>query len=445
MYSSNPSKRRRIEKGTGSSPTLTISGSGNEHSHETESENLYSLIGAKEWKRVADKVKENPRIVSSCTKEPSLLALSCRSGAPYDCVKEILDSAPRKLRHLVDSRGTPLHEAILCENVGPKVVNYLLEVDEKLGSDGDSNSLRATMIQDVDGCTPLHLLIQRRFQSHVLADANESEESHFLEILESLVRSCPEAIVIPDRGEHEEPPIVMAIKTYIYAPMLQSEETSTVRIERHIFNMLNCMIQHYPEAASTAFNGNRGQYTALLSALFHGRCPDTIELLLNAEKQSASKISQNACLRGNTQGELPLHFCAMRGEPPRTVALLAKAAPEAIRKRDASGLTPFHWLWIRFISTLLDIEDGRLNSVTVSVKRTRKPRDDDGNDNSRPFSFSSMEQDDFEADLQLMRKIDPNVEFFSNEAHPYRSARGTRSTSMGRTFGHCAEECAKSP
>ena len=48
-----------------------------------------------------------------------------------------------------------------------------------------------------------------------------------------------------------------------------------------------------------------------------------------------------------------MDYSAMRGERPRTVALLAKAAPEAVLKRDASGLTPFHWLWIRFISTLL--------------------------------------------------------------------------------------------
>jgi ankyrin repeat protein len=106
--------------------------------------------------------------------------------------------------------------------------------------------------------------------------------------------------------------------------------------------MVNCMLQYYPEAASNVFNGYRGQYTALHSAVFHGRCSSTIELLLNAEKKASSdeNASSKACLLGNTQGELPLHFCAMRGEPPRTVALLAKAAPEAIFQRDTSGLTP---------------------------------------------------------------------------------------------------------
>ena len=339
MYG-NPLKRRRIEKVVGIPPPVSIGDSGNDQSRQVESpDDLYSLLHARNWERAVARVKENPLLVSSCKREPSMLALTCRWGAPYECVKEILDAAPSKVRHLVDSRGTPLHEAIVCDEIGPKVIGYLLEVDEKLGGDS-SNSRRAAMIQDVDGYTPLHLLIRRRFQSHVLADTNENETSHFIEILELLVRSCAEAIIISDRGEYEEPPIVMAIKANVYAPMLQPEETTTVRMERHIYDMVNCMLQHFPEAASRVFNGYRGQYTALHSAVFHGRCPDTIELLLNAEQKAPSNESQKACLLGNSQGEYPLHFCAMRGEPPRTVALLAKAAPEAIYKRDASGLTP---------------------------------------------------------------------------------------------------------
>jgi len=341
-----------------------------------------------------------------------MLALSCRLGAPYNCVKEILDAAPRKLQHLVDSRGTPLHEAIACDEIGPKVIQYLLKVDEKLACDDNSNSQRAAMIQDVDGYTPLHLLIRRRFQTHVLVDTNENEKSDFIEILELLVKSCAEAVVITDRREYEEPPIVMAIKATIYAPMLQSDGMTTTRIERHIYDMVKCMLQHYPAAANRVFNGYRGQYTALHSAVFHGRCSDTIELLLNANKESPSNKSQNVCLLGNTQGELPLHFCAMRGEPPRTVALLAKAAPEAISKRDASGLTPVHWLWIRFISTLLAIEDGRGNSITVSVNTTMMQQRENGvGKRPQEFSFSALEQDNFEADLQLMRRIDPTVDF----------------------------------
>mmetsp|Transcript_14792 Transcript_14792/g.34228 ORF Transcript_14792/g.34228 Transcript_14792/m.34228 type:complete len:706 (+) Transcript_14792:72-2189(+) len=413
--SCNPSKRRRVDSGSDGSRSITIVDPGNDQSQPVEHKDLYSLINSREWGKAAALAKQNPRLVSDCIKQPSMLALCCRSGAPFHFVKEILDAAPSKLRHLVDSRGTPLHEAVVCDEIGPMVIGYLLKVDEELDSKTDDkcNSVRAAMLQDVDGYTPLHLLIRRRFQSHVLADTNDNEKSPFIEILNLLVESCAEAIVISDRGEYEEPPIVMAIKANVYAPMLSSEEITTVRMERHIYNMVRCMLQHYPKAASTVFNGYRGHYTTLHSAVFHGRCPDTIELLLNAEKESPSNVNQKACLLGNTQGELPLHFCAMRGEPPRTVALLAKAAPEAISQRDASGLTPIHWLWIRFVSTLLAVEDGRGNSITVPLRiRTSSQIGDKKNaGESLEFSFSSLEQDNFEADFMLLRKIDPTVDF----------------------------------
>jgi len=71
-----------------------------------------------------------------------------------------------------------------------------------------------------------------------------------------------------------------------------------------------------------------------------------------------------------------------------------------------------HWLWIRFISTLLAIEDGRGNSITVSLNANpTQVRESDNNNRTRQFTFSSIDQDNFEADLQLMRRIDPTVDF----------------------------------
>ena len=165
------------------------------------------------------------------------------------------------------------------------------------------------------------------------------------------------------------------------------------------------MLEYYPQAASCVFNGYRGNYTALHSAVFHGRCPETLELLLQAERRSPS--DQKAALLANTQGELPLHFCTMRGEPPRSVALLSEAAPEAVLMRDASGLTPLHWLWIRFVSTLLAIDDGgRTNAMTMPFLPSAQE-----DTSTRYNAFASLQQGNFEADLQLMRRIDPSVDF----------------------------------
>lgn len=100
---------------------------------------------------------------------------------------------------------------------------------------------------------------------------------------------------------------------------------------------------------------------------------------------------------------------AMRGERPRTVALLAKAAPEAVFKRDATGLTPFHWLWIRFVSTLLALDEDRRGGEEMGILlRTNVPIP---YETSCYDEFATIEQGDFDADLQLIKRLDPPVDF----------------------------------
>lgn len=99
----------------------------------------------------------------------------------------------------------------------------------------------------------------------------------------------------------------------------------------------------------------------------------------------------------------------MRGERPRTVALLAKAAPEAVFQRDATGLTPFHWLWIRFVSTLLALDEDRRGGEEMGILlRTNVPIP---YETSRYDEFATIEQGDFDADLQLIKRLDPPVDF----------------------------------
>ena len=99
----------------------------------------------------------------------------------------------------------------------------------------------------------------------------------------------------------------------------------------------------------------------------------------------------------------------MRGERPRTVALLAKTAPEAVFKRDATGLTPFHWLWIRFISTLLALNEDRRGGEELHIHlRTNIPI---SYECSQYDEFSTIEQGDFDADLHLIKRLDPPVDF----------------------------------
>lgn len=138
-------------------------------------------------------------------------------------------------------------------------------------------------------------------------------------------------------------------------------------LEYRIFCLVRIMLDAYPRASCLMIS----DYTPLHSAVFHGRCPDTIRLLLDAEARYKESRGTNsvantlptthatfvpcpilpgpAMLSTNTRGELPLHFACMKNECARTVRLLSDADPRSALVRDASGRTPLRWLWIRFV------------------------------------------------------------------------------------------------
>jgi hypothetical protein len=96
----------------------------------------------------------------------------------------------------------------------------------------------------------------------------------------------------------------------------------------------------------------------------------------------------------------------MRGERPGTVRLLASSAPDSVARRDATGLTPFHWLWIRFVSRLLAMEEDR-RDVMFSISTTFPLSYETNHYND----FTAIESGDFDRDLPLIRRLDPPVDF----------------------------------
>ncbi|KAL7469475.1 hypothetical protein ACHAXS_009734 [Conticribra weissflogii] len=160
-------------------------------------------------------------------------------------------------------------------------------------------------------------------------------------------------------------------------------------LEYRIFCLVRIMLGAYPRAACLMIS----DYTPLHSGVFHGRSTDTLRLLLDAEERfcessrsrgemgsshAESTDSQSsfepcpllpgpAMLCTNTRGELPLHFACMRNESARSIQLLAEADPRAALVRDASGRTPLHWLWVRFVDGLLDRFGGREAQHEVDV------------------------------------------------------------------------------
>jgi len=145
-------------------------------------------------------------------------------------------------------------------------------------------------------------------------------------------------------------------------------------LEYRIFCLVRIMLDAFPRAACLLIS----DYTPLHSAVFHGRCPDTISLLLDAEarflktngatsnqKDTSTRLEPCPTLEGpamlscNARGELPLHFACMRNECARSIRLLAESDPRSVLVRDASGRTPLRWLWIRFVDGLMDRFGGR--------------------------------------------------------------------------------------
>jgi len=442
-------KRPRTEKGMLSSSSnassSSLQGSKKGEREENSVTMLAQLLLDGRWQDAVDRVQSHPHEAavvetvnasgshtalvapSDESSVSSPLAIACRMGAPPKCIQALLSVAPELVRHVVDARGTPLHEAILCEGTGVDVIAALLAADEQLTQqlpekedqvEAASETVRvektrATLLQDVDGFTPLHLLIRRRFQFQIM---QPDEDTGVMRILEMLVESCPEAVVIPDRGEYEEPPIIYALKAEMYAPLIGPEDETIAHVERQIYEMVHCMLRFCPQAASRIFTGYRGQYTALHSAVFHGRSERTIELLLQTEEAQRNlgppqaNSRPKSALLGNTQGEMPLHFCTMRGECPRSVALLSQAAPEAVLKRDASGLTPFHWLCVRFVGSMLAVGDGgRGSDSTIRLG----PSDPTflSTEQNEYNEFTWLSQGDFDRDLHLILRMDPPVDF----------------------------------
>jgi hypothetical protein len=80
----------------------------------------------------------------------------------------------------------------------------------------------------------------------------------------------------------------------------------------------------------------------------------------------------------------------------------------AIHTRDASGLMPTHWLWVRFVSSLVALERGGRGSddtVTLDVPQQSAAT------TSSYTEFAVFERGDLETDLLVIRRLDPSVDF----------------------------------
>lgn len=412
----------------------------------------------------------------------SPLAIACRYRAPPNTVRAILNANPYMVRRCIPNRGTPLHEAIMnfygassttssthtsssllsSSRNSPiyehhhsynsdisfdmqsyeQVISMLIEADEQIYKqevlqvrttnliNTESNhknyvSQRATMMQDVDGNNPLHLFVRHAFYNYVgnisssSMQGASSRNGNLMAVFQQLIQSSPEASSAPDLSQYEETPLILVLKSSLYAQeQYQSRRrydenqddddifNFNAQLEQGIFQACKMMLKENPSAASVV--ASKSGYTPVHSAVYHGRCCDTIRLLLQADCKYLNSISKGkkqprpkthvytdplnnniaATMRTNRFGETPLHFAAMRGECTKTIKLLSQAAPWAALKRDEKyGLTPLHWLLVRFVVRMseqfnmdqVDLEDDQevAHSLdeTGSTVRSKGPQE----------------------------------------------------------------------
>ena len=190
--------------------------------------------------------ESNPMRNNSIASSP--LALACRYNAPSECIRAILNANPSMVRRCIPKRGTPIHEAIMLLRNDDSFMEYvaiirmLLVADEQLPVHEGGGGKRATLMQDVDGSVPLHLLVRQAFYEYLVGTSDYGRENEILErdrqedaqehpllgIIRDLIESSPEAVAIQDCTQYEETPLILALKSSAHAneQMLRNSDAS---------------------------------------------------------------------------------------------------------------------------------------------------------------------------------------------------------------------------
>ena len=321
----------------------------NNEEEDGDSGSIPWLCWNHDWKGVCKRLESHPeeaqwtvslslrkveKIVGSSlsTKNSSPLALACRYDAPLQVIQGLMEAAPERLSEMTPNRGTPIHDAAyVCTKLD--VWSYLLSFSSK------DNNICA--MQDVDGHVPLHILVKRTLSSTTTPTTTETMELR-LQMLQVLVQTYPPAVSMSNHDEYRETPLITALKSSCTST---SSGGNLVEKEKWIFQVVQIMLQAYPSAAIHPIP-SKEYYTAIHSAVFHGRSAEILYLLLHSDTTDNVNDIDVVDIPNSLQ-ETPLHIACMRGEGIKTLQYLV--TPSTLLSRDANSLTPLHWLWIRHV------------------------------------------------------------------------------------------------
>ena len=392
--SSSSSSKMRMKESS-SSPSELMTGRKRNRSNNEEdgdSGSIPWLCWNHDWKGVCKRLESHPEEAqwtvslslrkvekkvgfSLTTKNSSPLALACRYDAPLQVIQGLMEAAPERLSEMTPNRGTPIHDAAyVCTKLD--VWSYLLSFDKKICA-----------MQDVDGHVPLHILVKRTLSS--TTTTTETMELR-MQMLQVLVQTYPPAVSMSNHDEYRETPLITALKS----SCTSTSGGNLVEKEKWIFQVVQIMLQAYPSAAIHPIP-SKEYYTAIHSAVFHGRSAEILYLLLHSDTTGDADTDDVVDIPNSLQ-ETPLHIACMRGEGIKTLQYLV--TPSTLLSRDANSLTPLHWLWIRHVDQTFDFHQ-------------QPPEEQEPQDFSYLISSSSSSVDRIDEDYFChVQRLDPPVD-----------------------------------
>jgi hypothetical protein len=334
---------------------------------------LLQLCRRGDWHRVRQRIQCHPHeVVDDCLwyairstgYHPSSFSSARSPPLSVALVLSLLQINPRQLQILHPLTGTILHEAIQywCPNT---IIDFLLHaVIEYNNHQCTFASKNLLDVQDDIGRTLLHCMVGRWQRFHVapqiMSSATSSSALSDMQLFSRLHQAHPRQARVRDIDGYT--PLLLLLQT----PPPQDIPAQ----EAEIHQMAQCMLladptlvhlareTRYDQLTSHASTGSRGStatprshiHTPLFYALLYGRSYPTIQLLLDAYRASSTdRKSSFASVRLSQYQEVALHLAITTHADGAICDLLMHEDPSAVLQPDRDGLTPLDWQWLSFL------------------------------------------------------------------------------------------------
>lgn len=321
---------------------------------------LVRLCRAKTWISVSERSMSHPTEAtptdSAVRGEGSTaLSVAVRSRAPIQVIQQLLTANFFQIGVTHKVRGSVLHEA-LKHRASDAVLHCLIraaiayEENPRTGNGGNYGLLGH---KDELGRTALHYVVDRTVRS---LDRGERCQENW-NIVRTLVQAFPPSVSSIDADGNTPLILLLLIPKF-------RDDIGGLELEHEVFRLVQLMVTLCPKAISVSRRLPRpwhyqfkceghaplvhgdGVPSPLSCALLHGRSIDTVELLLEANRQTGVSGCRTIVTHHR---EIPLHIAATMRCSAKVLWTLAREDAEVVGVADLNGLTALDWVWARHV------------------------------------------------------------------------------------------------